>query len=337
MSTIDASIEPYRKKMHIYQKIRLSMSLLSLLIALMAEKSLSSSMWRFDHYYQKYVSFFQNNSTLSQLKSSNFSYTIFLLFPVAVVYGILKLVDDGLLHLIISTLILIVSFGCFTTRNSYKEYLHAAFRGEVTTSELHHQQLLQDKNIPAMGFGQALIWLNYRYYIAIMLFFVFFGAAGVVFYRLLTTVIEQQNGCSLDSNTAEHENNDQAEHVEARDSESIIDDAPEQNNVPSISSGCKNYHHILFYLDWLPVRITSLGYMFVGHFSKALPMWLESLFDGKKPTHEILIDVAQKSEDIMVNEDDCTAEPCLLVRLAKRNALLVLAAISALTLVGIIG
>nr|WP_274620357.1 regulatory signaling modulator protein AmpE [Colwellia maritima] len=30
-----------------------------------------------------------------------------------------------------------------------------------------------------MGFGQALIWLNYRYYIAIMLFFVVFGAALV--------------------------------------------------------------------------------------------------------------------------------------------------------------
>jgi len=300
----------------------------------MAEKSLSSSVWCFDHYYQKYVSFFQTNSTLSQLKSSNISYTIFLLFPVAVVYGILKLVDDGLLHLIISTLILIVSFGCFTTRNSYKEYLHAAFRGEVTTSELHHQQLLQDKNIPAMGFGQALIWLNYRYYIAIMLFFVFFGAAGAVFYRLLTTVIEQQNGCSLDSKAVEKNSDEQVEAEESTDAE--LESANEQNNVPNISSGCKNYHDILFYIDWLPVRITSFGYMFVGHFSKAFPMWLENLFDVKKPAHEILIDVAQKSEDIMVEEDDCTAEPCLLVRLAKRNVLLMLAVISILTLLGMI-
>jgi len=300
----------------------------------MAEKSLSSSVWCFDHYYQKYVSFFQTNSTLSQLKSSNISYTIFLLFPVAVVYGILKLVDDGLLHLIISTLILIVSFGCFTTRNSYKEYLHAAFRGEVTTSELHHQQLLQDKNIPAMGFGQALIWLNYRYYIAIMLFFVFFGAAGAVFYRLLTTVIEQQNGCSLDSKAVEKNSDEQVEAEESTDAE--LESANEQNSVPNISSGCKNYHDILFYIDWLPVRITSFGYMFVGHFSKAFPMWLENLFDVKKPAHEILIDVAQKSEDIMVEEDDCTAEPCLLVRLAKRNVLLMLAVISILTLLGMI-
>jgi AmpE protein len=307
------------------------MSLLSLLIALMAEKSLSSSIWRFDYYYQQYVSFFQNNSTLSKLKDSNLSYSIFILLPVATVYGVLALVDDGLLHLIISTLILIVSFGCFKTRDTFKQYLHAAFRGEKTTSELYHQQLLQDKNLPSMGFGQALIWLNYRYYIAIMLFFVVFGAAGVVFYRLLTTVIEQQNGCSLDTSKAEQES-------EANFSESVSstsEDENDLNEVPNTSAGCKNYNGILFYLDWLPVRITSFGYMFVGHFSRAFPMWLESLFDGNKPTHQILIDVAQKSEDFMVDEEDCTAEPCLLVRLAKRNVLLILATISVLTIVGV--
>jgi len=310
------------------------MSLLSLLIALVAEKSFSSSVWRFDHYYQKYVNFFQSNSTFSQLKDNTLSYSIFLLLPVVAVYGILALLDDGLLHLIISTLILIISFGCSATRDTYKQYLHAAFRGEKTTSELYHQQLLQDKNLPDMGFGQALIWLNYRYYIAIMLFFVFFGAPGVVFYRLLTTVIEQQNGCSLDSKHVELEKEEQISTEETSDSE--FENASEQYSIPDVSSGCKNYNDILFYLDWLPVRITSFGYMFVGHFSKALPMWLESLFDGKKPTHEILIDVAQKSEDIMLEEDDCTAEPCLLVRLAKRNVLLILAVISILTLVGIV-
>ena len=194
-----------------------------------------------------------------------------------------------------------------------------------------------------MGFGQALIWLNYRYYIAIMLFFIAFGAAGVVFYRLLTAVIEQQNGCALDVNSnaeassSQTQDNEGAEHqeqtVQSTDSSSTT--AQTHNHSSSISSGCNNYNALLFYLDWLPVRITSFGYMFVGHFSKALPMWLESLFDGNKPTHQILIDVAQKSEDIMVDENDCTAEPCLLVRLAKRTVLLLLATISVLTIMGV--
>ncbi|MBL4764086.1 MAG: beta-lactamase regulator AmpE [Colwellia sp.] len=317
------------------------MSLLSLLIALAAEKSLSSSFWRFDYYYQKYASFFQRKKTVSKFKGSTLSYTIFLLLPVAVIYGILLFVGDGLLHLIISTLVLIVCFGCVTTRNSYKQYLHAAFRGEQTTSELFHQQLLQDKNLPAMGFGQALIWLNYRYYIAIMIFFTLFGAVGVVFYRLLTTVIEQQNSDSLaqSKNTSCDDNsaNDNSIEIEqlSKDEKSSSDE-DNRYSTPCVSSGCKNYHDILFYLDWLPVRITSFGYMFVGHFSKAVPMWLESFFDGKKPTHQILIDVAQQSEDTMVDKNDCTAEPCLLVRLSKRTVLLLLASIATLTLFGVI-
>ncbi len=317
------------------------MSLLSLLIALAAEKSLSSSLWRFDYYYQKYASLFQQNKSPSTFKGSTFNYTIFLLIPVALVYGILFLVGDGLLHLIISTLVLIVCFGCLTTRHSYKQYLHAAFRGEETTSELFHQQLLQDKNLPLIGFGQALVWLNYRYYIAIMLFFIIFGAPGVVFYRLLTTVIEQQNGCSLDKSkrtscddNSGDDNSIEIDHQNHQEENTINED--DKFSIPSVSSGCKNYHDILFYLDWLPVRITSFGYMFVGHFSKALPMWLESFFDGKKPTHEILIDVAQKSEDTMIDKDDCTAEPCLLVRLSKRNVLLLLATIAILTMLGVI-
>jgi len=308
------------------------MSLLSLLIALAAKKSHSSSLWFFERYYQQYVNFFTRNLALFKLSDNILSYTFFILLPVAIVYGTLALIDDGLLHLIISTLILIISFGCVQMRDSYKQYLHAVFRGEITTAELYHQQLLQDKNLPSMSFGQALIWLNYRYYIAVMLFFVTFGAAGVVFYRLLTTIIEQKNGCSLGVNKTELDSKKQAKIDN-------INDSPEekiQHKVFNISSGYKTYHNILFYIDWLPVRLTSLGYMFVGHFSKALPMWLESLFDGKKPTHEILIDVAKKSEDIVLNKNDYTAEPCLLVRLAKRNLLLMLAAISVLTLIGVI-
>lgn len=299
------------------------MSLLSLLIALMAEKSLSSSVWRFDHYYQIYVNFFNNNNTLSKPNNSNLSCALFLLIPVAVVYTILQLLDDGLLHLIISTLVLIVCFGCFTTRKRYKEYLHAAFQGEITSTELHHQQFLQDKNLPQMTFGQALIWLNYRYYIAVMLFFVLFGATGVVFYRLLTTVIEQRNGFKQDSK--KEDNN-----------EHNIEEGIAQDGLRTPHDDSTHYSQILFYIDWLPVRITAFGYMFVGHFSKAFPMWLESVFEINKPIYKILIDVAQKSEDIMIDKDDCSAEPCLLVRLAKRNVLLVLSVISILTLLGLI-
>ena len=76
--------------------------------------------------------------------------------------------------------------------------------------------------------------------------------------------------------------------------------------------------------------------MLVGHFSKALPVWLENLGNFSKAPHEVLISVAEKSEDIMLDNGDCTAEPCLLVRLAKRTSLLCLTVLALLILTGVI-
>lgn len=310
------------------------MSLLSLLIALAADRTLSAEMWRFNFYYQHYLHFFSKNFTAKQ---GTIASAVFIILPVIITYLLLDIIDNPVLQLLLSTLILLICFGCTTTRDSYKSYLISAFRGEETTTKMYHQQLLTDKNLPNMGFGQALIWLNYRYYIAIMLYFIIFGAAGAVFYRLLTTVIEHKKAQCIAS-AAEKNAEVQTTSAEVSKAEyDGLDEVPHEGNIaPNIIAGCQNHHDVLFWVDWLPVRIASFGYMFVGHFSKALPVWLESLFDNKKPTHQVLINVAEKSEDIMVNEDDCTAEPCLLVRLAKRNVLLVLAVISILTLAGLL-
>lgn len=303
------------------------MSLISLLIALFAEKSLSAKGWRFNFYYQYYLDFFGKNFTAKQ---GTVASAMFIILPVVLTSFVMEVIDSDLIEFILSTVILIVCFGCVITRKSYKDYLNAAFKGEETSAEMHHQQLLSDKNLPEMGFGQALIWLNYRYYVAIMLFFTLFGAAGAVFYRLLTTVIENRTAqCIASANATNEENSTETSTDEG-------DIVHEGDKTPCIVNGCQNHHDVLFWVDWLPVRITSFGYMFVGHFSKAFPVWLESLIESQKPTHQVLIDVAEKSEDILVNDGDCTAEPCLLVSLAKRNVLLILAAISVLTLVGLL-
>lgn len=283
------------------------MSLISLLIALAAERYLSSSAWQFNRYYCQYQRFFTRLSLAKYIKNNVVLTALFILIPILVCYGLLSLVSDGLLHMLFSTIILVVCFGCMTSRDRYKQYLIAAFRGEETTREMHHKQLLQDKSLPDIGFGQALIWLNYRYFIAIMLFFVLFGATGALLYRLLTKVNEEAN--------AEHNAQDNC--------------CASENEHQLVSK-------LLFYCDWLPVRIVSFGYMLVGHFSRALPTWLDNLFNLTKTPSQLLIDVAEKSEDFMVDKQDCTAEPCLLVRLAKRTLLLCLATIALLILTGVI-
>jgi AmpE protein len=307
------------------------MSLISLLIALVAERYLSTSVWQFKTYFDAYVSLFKSSRLMHLSKKSIVSQLIFIAIPVVICDLLIELVDDGLLYLIFSTLILIVCFGCVKTRQCYKDYLMSAFRGEPTSCELHHSQLQQDTSSAPMSFGQLLVWLNYRYFIAIMIFFVVFGPAGALFYRLLVTMNETpealEKECNKDETDAE--TSDESEtNVEVK-VEPQATSSTEKVDTPILKD-------ILFWVDWLPVRIVAFGYMLVGHFSKAMPVWLENLFDINKLPNEILISVAQKSEDFMIDPEDCTAEPCLLVRLAKRTLLLCLAAIAILILTGIL-
>ncbi|MFT6920635.1 MAG: AmpE protein [Cognaticolwellia sp.] len=292
------------------------MSLISLLIALAAERYLSSSAWQFNTLYQRYMAVIKQTKLLSNYRSSALLSYAVIFIPVLGCHFLLAQVDNALLYLIASTLILIVCFGCMKTREVYKSYLQSAFKGELTSCELHHLQLQQDKNIANMGFGQTMVWFNYRYFIAVMLFFVLFGAAGALFYRLLTTVNESVNAESSAVDVEDENSEERATH--------------------DGDDGNKATQQLLFWVDWLPVRLVAFGYMFVGHFSKAMPAWIDNLFEFEKTPSQVLISVAQMSEDFMVDADDYTAEPCLLVKLAKRTLLLFLAVIAVLTLTGII-
>jgi len=278
------------------------MNLLSILIALMAERQLQTTAWQFDYYFQHYLRWLTLKFNGEMLLQQPLSAILIVLSPTIITMLVIDIVNNVFFEFILSTLILIICLGCSQAREAYKQFLAAAFRGEITTCELNKEQLLQDKNLPEQGFGQALVWLNYRYYVAIIFFFLLLGPAGAIFYRLLTALTEN----------------------------------PKNENI-IISEEVKIFiEKTLAIIDWLPVRMTALGYMLVGHFSNALTTWLESWYDIDKSPNQTLISVAEVAEDFLVGEEDCTAEPCLLVRLAKRNLLLLLAVIALLTLTGIL-
>lgn len=277
------------------------MSLLILLVALFSERYLFRKWWQFNTYYKRYSHVFLKPTIVGSSFFHSIILVLFVSFPVIACYLLLEQLGNGIAYLLASTLILIVCFGCFESRHFYKRYLAAAFHGNLTTCDLLHQELLQSKQLPQMSVGQALVWLNYRYFIAIMFFFVIFGAPGALFYRLLTRVNERCVTLSADEPPAHCLSN-----------------------------------KLLLIIDWVPVRIIALAYMLVGHFSKALPTWLENLFDLTKPSYQVLTSVAQKAEDLTIDTKDCTAEPCVLVRLAKRTLLLCLAVIAIFILTGIL-
>lgn len=278
------------------------MSLLSLLFALAVERSMSSKGWQFSFYFKEWLVLARQSKLLNSPLDNIFVAISVVILPTLLVAFVTGIFESSLFELIFTSVVLLVCLGCHSTRGCYKEYLQAAFRGEENIGEQRYQQLLSDKQLPDIGLGQTLIWLNYRYFIAIILVFVCFGLPAVVFYRTLVGLIEYQ---------ADSQKN---EDIQAQ----------------------QKLAKLLFWIDWPMVRLVSFAYMLVGHFSRALPTWLETCFEFNKPAYEVLSVVAKQSEDFQLDEEDCTAEPCLFVRLAKRTLLLFLAVIAVLTITGVI-
>ncbi|KGK01145.1 beta-lactamase regulator AmpE [Thalassotalea sp. ND16A] len=280
------------------------MSLISLLIALAAERVLRSKHWHFNFYYAPYLKFARGFVSKGEISKSSLNVIVLALIPAILVWGLIALADNLLIEFVISAVVLIVCLGCSTARESYKNFLNAAMRGDEVAVSHHQMELQQNQDFDGESFGQTLVWLNYQYYMAIMLVFVFAGIGGVVFYRLLVAI---------------------ANNIKNEQGEAFLPEA-------AVNHG-KN---ILFYIDIIPSRVAAFGYMLVGHFSKASTIWLEGLLNFQLSPRKYLCTVAKTSEEYVVNNDDLTAEPTLLVRLAKRNVLLLLAATAFMTIAGVL-
>ncbi|TKB47070.1 regulatory signaling modulator protein AmpE [Thalassotalea mangrovi] len=279
------------------------MTLISLLIALAAERILLSRYWQFNFYYGQYVGFARGFVSKGEISRNIINLVAFALLPASILSIILWLFDHTLIDFVVVTLVLIVCIGSQRIRDSYKNYLNAAMRGDQEAVVLHQDELQQGQQFEGESFGQTLVWMNYQYYMALMLIFIFFGIFGVVFYRILVAVANQ---------SGEH------------DGESFLPEA-----------AADHARKLLFYIDIIPTRAVAFGYMLVGHFSKASTLWLEGMLNFKQSPRQYLCEVAEIAEDYQIDDEDCTAEPCLLVRLAKRNVLLLLAATAFMTIAGV--
>ncbi|WP_406665984.1 regulatory signaling modulator protein AmpE [Gallaecimonas sp. GXIMD1310] len=86
--------------------------------------------------------------------------------------------------------------------------------------------------------------------------------------------------------------------------------------------------------DWLPVRLTAMGFAFVGHYSRAMPLWLEGLLRHPNDNENYLGEVALAAEEVDVSDPRSQQPVLCLVALAKRNLLFFLTLVAILTLFG---
>lgn len=295
------------------------MTLISMLIALIIERlAVRSEAWQFVFYAKKYLSI-SHSSALSKLSADSKGQYLWILLPGILYAVVLWLVGSSLVTLVLNTLVLLVCIGCWHYRQLYKQYLNASERADNEAAFLTMQQLSKDVGLTDadLSYGQRLVWLNFRYYAAVLFWFAVLGGAGAITYALLRQMNEP---VSRDKAVALAEESDEtAEFVEATP------------DIPAV------FQQLMFWADWVPARLFGIGLALVGHFSRASTALLAFLGDFSTPADTVVTTVAKAAEPLPDDAYNCAEETACMVQLAKRNVLFFLALVAVLTLSGWLG
>ncbi|WP_337880174.1 beta-lactamase regulator AmpE [Rheinheimera sp.] len=314
------------------------MTLISMLIALIVERlAVRSDAWQFWPYARKYLRFSQN-SGLARLASHPHGQYLWLLLPGLLYALLLWLVDSGLLSLVLNTLVLLLCIGCWHYRQQYKHYLNATERGDNEAAFLTMQQIAKDTGLTEqeLSYGQRLVWLNFRYYAAVLFWFALFGGAGALTYALLRQLSEPV--LWQDEATAEVADTELVTVEEGTEVYQAQDDETPESGKPEPASGWlqerQPLQRLMFWADWLPARIFGLGLALVGHFSRASAALIGFFANTQAPASTVITTVAKAAEPLPEDSYNCSEETSCMVQLSKRNVLFFLALVAVLTLSG---
>ncbi|RVU33121.1 regulatory signaling modulator protein AmpE [Rheinheimera riviphila] len=339
------------------------MTLISMLIALIIERlAVRTKAWQWVSYVQPYLQV-SRQGPLAGLLNSQFGMVLWWLLPAIAVAVVLLVVDFWLLTLLVNTVVLLLCIGCWHYRQLYKQYLNAAERQDQEAAYLVMLQINQHAGIISdeLSHGQRLIWLNFKYYAAVLFWFALLGAFGAIAYAMLRQLAEPVTYLDLaavktSTETANATDNEVAADA-ALETASDLDSAEqtastgtafEQSTAQSAftTSNASNLDQqqriqgfaadLSHWADWLPVRLFGLGFALVGHFSKASAALIAYLVDSSTPAEIVLADIAKAAEPLPDELRNCNSEVCSLVQLSKRNILFFLALVAVLTLSGLL-
>uniref|UniRef100_A0A486XLI3 AmpE protein n=1 Tax=Rheinheimera sp. BAL341 TaxID=1708203 RepID=A0A486XLI3_9GAMM len=284
------------------------MTLISMLLALIIERlAVRSDAWQASRYCRAYVRF-SAGSKLSVLSSHSLGQYVWLALPGAVLAWLLYALDSHLVSLLVNTLVLLVGIGCWHYRQLYKQYLNAMERGDEEAGFITMQQIRTDmgSDKEQHSHGQLLVWLNFRYYAAVVFWFLLLGVFGVITYALVRHLQEAKDEADASQYAA------------------VLGDDSKVNCVAH-------------WADWFPARLFGLGFALVGHFSRASTALLGYFLDFTADNEQVVVDVASAAETLPAESLNTLDDSSNMVQLAKRNMLFFLAFTAILTLSGWLG
>lgn len=266
------------------------MTLLTTLLVLIAERLFKlGEHWQLDHRLEvlfRRVKHFSLPATL-----------LMTALAMAVVYLIQRLLHGVLFNvplLVFWILLGLLCIGAGRVRLHYHAYLKAASRNDRHACDAMASELTLIHGVPPgcddreflSELQNALLWINYRYYLAPLFWFVVGGPWGPI------TLIGY---CVL------------------RAWQTWL--ARYQTPRHRLQSGIDAILHVV---DWLPVRLVGVVYALVGHGERALPAWFASLGDRHSSQYQVLTRLAQFS---LAREPhvDKVETPKAAVSMAKKN------------------
>ncbi|AHG21225.1 regulatory protein AmpE [Chania multitudinisentens RB-25] len=278
------------------------MTLFTLLLVLAWERLFKQGEhWQLDHRLEV---------IFQRLHRVSFGQTLAMVIAwMAVIGGILWLAEGlffGAVMLLLWILIGLLCVGAGIKRKHYRAYLNAARQGDAHASDQMAEELALIHGLPAgcskeerlRELQNALLWINYRDYLAPLFWFAACGPvalAGYAFLRAYQTWL------------ARH-------HTPLERSQAGID-------------------FLLHWLDWVPVRLVGVAYALLGHGERALPAWFASLGDLHTSQYQVLTRLAQFSLARDPHSDPIQT-PRAAVTLARKVTIMILVVVALLTIYG---
>ncbi|MET3814326.1 beta-lactamase regulator AmpE [Pantoea sp. UYEF8] len=281
------------------------MTLFTLLLVLGWERLFKlGEHWQLEHRLEP---FFRRRQHFSLMRT--LLMTVLAMAVTALVVWSLKGLLFGVLQLLFWIVIGLLCIGAGSVRLHYHTYLKAASHDDAAAHQAMAAELTLIHGVPVecsereflRELQNALIWINFRFYLAPMFWLVVGGAWGPVLLVGYAFLRAWQGWL-----------------------------AKQGTPMARAQSGVDSILHVL---DWIPVRLAGVAYALLGHGEKALPAWLASLTDRHRSQYQVLTSLAQFSLSRDPHTDKVET-PRVAVALAKRTSLVLVVAVALLTIYG---
>lgn len=281
------------------------MTLFTTLLVLIVERLFKlGEHWQLDH---RIEAFFRRTKHFSMMRTVGMT-----LIAMGVTFLLLRALHGLLFNvplLVAWILIGLLCIGAGKARLHYHAYLNAAARDDAHARDAMASELTLIHGVPPdcdereflRELQNALLWNNFRFYLAPLFWLIVGGPWGPV------TLVGYAFLRAWQFWLARYQ-------------------TPHQR----LQSGIDAILHVL---DWIPVRLAGVVYALLGHGEKALPAWFASLADLHISQYQVLTRLAQFS---LAREPhtDKVETPKAAVSLAKKTSFVVVVVIAVLTIYG---